>query len=148
MSDEIISALEQDISLAAASDLRVLITGGDGAVMTLIACLIHQRSQRACEPFIVADAAEIGTSPTRVRQSLTDNVAKASNGTLLIQRIDESPAVVRDTLLRAIETTKSTNARLITTARHDLFDRVRAGQFPHELYYRLNLFHLRLESVL
>ncbi len=147
---EAMAKLEQDISFAAQSDARVLVTGDSGAGKKYVAQLIHQRSQRGDGPFIVVNGEDLTAArperEDRPAPRLGDSLLQASNGTLFIQEIERIPAAIQKELLRAVEIAPGRNVRVITATSCDLFELVQANQFSSDLFYRLNLIHLVLPT--
>jgi DNA-binding NtrC family response regulator len=144
---EAMTKLEQDISFAAKSDARVLVSGDSGAGKKFVAQLIHQRSQRAAGPFVMVNGQDFTTSrPGESKPRLGDSLLEASNGTLYIQEVDRMPTAIQKELLRVVEIAAVRNVRVITATGCDLFEQVQLERFSSDLFYRLNLIHLVLPS--
>ncbi|MCM3878673.1 MAG: sigma 54-interacting transcriptional regulator [Vicinamibacterales bacterium] len=126
--------LEEDIRSASQIDARVMMTGESGVGKSFAANLIHQLSQRRRAPFVVVNGAD----------AVEGCLQTARNGTLLIQEIDGISASGQADLLRLLDkaTANGTNVRLMTATNVHLFDRVQAGLFREDLFYRLNVVHL------
>lgn len=142
------------------TDATVLIQGETGVGKEAVARALHALSPRAAAPFVVFDCA----SPNRelveselfghVRGAFTGAVvdrdgafARAGEGTLCLDALDDMPADLQPRLLRALEArefspvgsnqVRQVNARVLATSRRDLLAEVRAGRFREDLYYRV-----------
>ena len=143
--------LEEDIACAVDCDASVMISGESGAGKTFAARAIHQRSRRRSGPFIIANWPDITERrhPSRSR-SETDRPFKEwfanadGNGTLLIDDIGKMAPVLQLELLRFTDRATRPELRLMTTAGTDLFARVQGNQFRSDLFYRLNVMHLKV----
>jgi transcriptional regulator with GAF, ATPase, and Fis domain len=160
--------LEHEIDIAARSDARVLITGETGVGKDLLARLIHQRSQRRLAPLATVNCA--GLTDTLVeselfghmRGSFTDAyrdkagiLESAPNGTVFLDEVGEMSPRMQASLLRFLETgeiqrvggtstASRVNVRIIAATNRDLYAAVGAGTFRQDLYYRLDVIHLRV----
>jgi len=74
-------------------------------------------------------------------------VAAAAGGSVLISAVEEMPPAVQDTLIELLAGPEfsrgtSTGVRLISGTTVSLLDRIAAGTFSEQLFYRLNIIHL------
>src|SRR4051812_14650295 len=160
-----------DIGSAAQSDAKVLITGETGAGKEVVARAVHQRSGRATGPFVVINCAGVPDSLLEseffghTRGSFTgafrDNpglLRQADRGTVFLDEVGEMSLRMQALLLRFLETgevqtvggttTKPpVDARVITATNRDLLEAVAAREFRQDLYYRLNVFHVRVPAL-
>jgi transcriptional regulator with GAF, ATPase, and Fis domain len=161
-----ISALEDEINVAAQSDAKVLITGETGVGKELVARLIHQRSRRASAPLITLNCA--GLPDTLLESELFGHVRgsftgayrdkpglleMAPHGTVFLDEVGETSARMQAVLLRFLESGETrrvgadrasavVDTRLITATNRDLTAKVRSGGFREDLYFRLNVIRL------
>ena len=158
--------LEQ-VAKVAATDATVLILGETGTGKELIARAIHSMSKRQGNAFIKMNCAAI---PSGLLESelfghekgaFTGAVSKkigrlelADQGTLFLDEVGEIPMALQPKLLRVLQDqeferlgstrTLKINFRLIAATNRDFSQGVQAGQFRSDLYYRLNVFPLRV----
>jgi two-component system, NtrC family, response regulator PilR len=151
----------------AASNAPVYIFGESGSGKERAARLIHALSRRANGPFI---AVNCGAIPEALMESEffghrkgaftgadRDHIGffqAAEGGTLFLDEIAELPLLMQVKLLRAIQEKSvrrlgsteevPVNIRLLCATHQPLQDRVNAGLFRHDLYYRINVIQLDL----
>ncbi len=146
----------------------VLITGESGVGKEHVALQLHQLASRGAEqPFVAVNCGAITetlmeaelfgfekgafTGALRTRKGLFE---QAHGGTLFLDEIGDMPLAMQVKLLRAIqerrvvrvggETTIAVDLRIICATNHDLRARVEAGTFREDLFYRINVIHLRI----
>ena len=151
------------ISHVAASDATILVTGESGVGKEVIADEIYRNSKRNKAPFIKINCASI---PAQLLESELFGYEKgafsganvkgkpglfelANNGTLLLDEIGDMPMDLQVKLLRAIQSQEITriggtkpiklNIRFIALTNSDLKEKIKAGSFRQDLYYRLNV---------
>lgn len=148
--------LENDMACAIQVDARVMISGESGAGKKFVAHLIHQRSRRGPDPFVIANGQDLAESLAQSShgaesdQPFTHGLLKTrKNGTLLIDEIQKMPVPMQLQLLQFIESemTNGSDLRLMTTTSTDVFERVQSNQFRNDLFYRLNLIHLMMPAL-
>ena len=170
MADErrAISETAMAIDLAARSDVRVLITGETGSGNELIARLIHQRSVRAAAPFVTVSCAGVpereleselfghtGNGTGRVRLARTRHIDRAQCGTIFLEGVAGISPRIQGRLFKLLETVdlqptdanlshRTRNVRFMTATSPGLYAHVVAGEFREDLYYRLNVIHVRV----
>ena len=157
-----------DIETAARSSAKVLITGETGVGKEVVAALIYRASARAGRQFASVNCAGIPETLLEtelfghVRGSFTDAqrdraglLETVHGGTLLLDEVGEMSLRMQAMLLRFLETGEvqrvgSANAgrrvdvRVITATNRHLPDRIAAGQFREDLYYRLNVLQISI----
>ena len=163
-----IEAVNLDIESAARSDAKVLITGETGTGKEVAARLVHERSRRQSAPFVTINCAGVPDSLLEseffghVRGSFTgayrDNpglLRQGDGGTVFLDEIGEMTLRMQALLLRFLETGeiqpvggtvngRRVNVRIVAATNRDLSEAVSASEFREDLFYRLNVLHLRL----
>ncbi|WP_262694813.1 sigma-54-dependent transcriptional regulator FlbD [Kordiimonas aquimaris] len=151
----------------APSEASVLITGESGTGKEVMARFVHQKSHRTNKPFVAVNCAAI---PENLLESelfghekgaFTGAVARrigkfeeADGGTLLLDEISEMDVRLQAKLLRAIQERQidrvggskpvNVDIRIIATSNRNLQDAVKDGDFREDLFFRLNVFNLRV----
>jgi formate hydrogenlyase transcriptional activator len=162
-------ALDQ-VAIVAASDATVLILGETGTGKGLIARAIHRTSKRKGQSFVTLNCAAI---PTGLLESelfghekgaFTGAVSQkigrlelADKGTLFLDEIGEIPLELQPKLLRVLQDheferlggtrTIKVDLRLIAATNRDLARSVSEKEFRSDLFYRLNVFPIRMPSL-
>jgi formate hydrogenlyase transcriptional activator len=157
----------EGIEQVATTDSTVLVLGETGTGKELVARALHRRSPRARGKLVKVNCAAI--PPTLLaselfgheRGAFTGAVERrqgrfeqANGGTLFLDEIGELPMETQVMLLRVLQEreferlggsqTVRVDVRVITATNRDLAEEVRAGRFRSDLYYRLNVFPIRL----
>ena len=155
------------IALAAMSDACVLLMGESGTGKELAARAIHQYSHRSQGPFVPVNVAALNPSLAEselfghVKGSFTGAdyarigyLQQADGGTLFLDEVADIPMTLQVKLLRCLENgevtpvgssaAQRTDFRLICATHQDLQQRIAAGEFRHDLYFRLSAFQIDL----
>jgi formate hydrogenlyase transcriptional activator len=158
-----LEAVEQ----VAATDATVLISGETGTGKELIAKAIHQRSLRANGLLVKFNCAAIPETLLasdlfgHERGAFTGAIERrkgrfeqANGGTLFLDEIGELPPELQVMLLRVLQEREferlggndpiRVDVRIVAATNRDLMEDVRDGRFRGDLFYRLNVFPLRL----
>jgi two-component system response regulator FlrC len=151
----------------ATTNATVLLTGESGVGKDVFARQVHARSPRAAKPYIAINCAAIPETLLEStlfgfeRGAFTGAVKpqegkfeSANGGTLFLDEIGELPIELQAKLLRVIQdrvverigSTKSqeVDVRIIAATNRDLMERVSAGKFREDLYYRLAVFPIAI----
>lgn len=135
--------LEPDVNCAAAIGVPVLITA-DNDMAEWIARVIHERSQRKSEAFVVYHPGR-GDQLGLLKGLM--NGTGPGRGTLFVADVGktdpEVQAFLRDTLA-APQPDLNAPFRIMAGTSGWLFDQMERGQFDHFLFYRLNKIHIRV----
>ncbi len=158
------------VEQAAPTAASVLITGESGTGKELVAQTIHRLSPRANAPFIAINCAAIPetlleseifghekgafTGASDRRQGCFE---LADRGTLFLDEIGEMTPATQVKLLRVLQertfrrlggrTEQSVDVRVIAATNVDPLEAVAKGRLREDLYYRLNVFALRLPTL-
>jgi DNA-binding NtrC family response regulator len=129
----------------------MLITADSGAVVERIARRIHAASDRAALPFVQIAAAALPLDPAALTERCASLLDAACGGTALLTDVEQTPAIVQDTLIDTLTRLQAARerrcgVRLIAGTTTALYERVAAGTFSERLFYRLNSIHVRATS--
>jgi transcriptional regulator with PAS, ATPase and Fis domain len=160
--------LREDIRAAARTDAKVLITGESGVGKEIVSRLVHAAGARAAYPLVTVNCAAItetlleselfGHSRGSFTGAYKDRAGvleMAHRGTVFMDEIGETSPRMQSLLLRFLEngeiqrigTTRANarvDVRVIAATNRDLLQGVIAKTFREDLYYRLNVIHMRV----
>ena len=160
--------VQQEVEYAARSDAKVLITGASGVGKEVVAHLIHARSRRRHAPLLTINCAAMPDTLLEselfghARGSFTDAYRDkrglfeaANSGTVFMDEVGEMSLRMQALLLRFLETGEiqrvgdernrvNANVRVIAATNRRLPERIQAGEFREDLYYRLNVIHITI----
>src|SRR5262245_19384901 len=151
----------EQLAIAAAHDLTVLLTGEPSTGKTFLARLIHYCSSRKNGPLTVVSCGALALNLieselfghvkgafTGATENRIGKFALAGAGTLLLEEVDTLGLEQQAKLLRVVESgyydpvgcheTQVCRARLIVASNVDLESATAAGEFREDLWYRLN----------
>jgi formate hydrogenlyase transcriptional activator len=155
------------VNTVAPSDSTVLLLGETGTGKELIARAIHEHSRRQNRTFVKLNCAAI---PTGLLESelfghekgaftgaISQKIGRlelADHGTLFLDEVGDIPTEIQPKLLRALQEreferlgsthTRKVNVRLIAATNRDLEKMIADREFRSDLYYRLNVFPIRI----
>lgn len=164
---EAILAVGRAIDEVAQSEVTVLIEGESGTGKELVARSIHLRSLRKEGAFVTVNCAalpeqlleselfgHVKGAFTGAISSRSGRFQKAEGGTLFLDEIGDLSPKGQGDLLRVIEEgvfqrvgsseVERANVRLIAATNKNLEESVRQGRFREDLFYRLNVFPIRV----
>lgn len=155
------------IDKAANSKVSVLLLGETGVGKEVIARSVHLRSERAEKPFIAINCAAIPPdlieaelfgvekgAYTGASQTRAGRFERAHGGTIFLDEVAELTPRAQATLLRVLQEgelervgdsrTRKIDVRVIAATNESLADAVEAGKFRADLFYRLNVFPVKI----
>lgn len=151
------------IGRAAASDLPILLRGETGTGKEMLAGFIHASSNRDGKPFVIQNCAALPealleselfghvkgafTGATVTKPGL---VHEAHGGTLFLDEIGDMPLNLQPKVLRLLQEgevrrvgatrPEYVDVRIVAATNADLEEKMTAGEFRRDLFYRLNVF--------
>ncbi len=157
----------EDLRQVAATNASVLILGETGTGKELVARAVHDLSPRQSKPLVKVNCGAIPASLieselfghekgafTGATGRREGRFAMADGGTIFLDEVGEIPPDLQVKLLRVLQEgefeavggdrTRSVDVRVIAATNRDLEAMIREGKFRQDLYYRLNVFPLRI----
>lgn len=164
---DVMETLYREIRQVAGSEATVLLTGETGTGKERAARAIHDLSGRAEGPFVAVNCAALAegvleselfghqrgafTGAVEDREGL---IRSAEGGTLFLDEIGDVSPAVQKRLLRVLQEREvvpvggsratPVDVRLVAATHRDLPARVAEGSFREDLFFRINVFHIRL----
>ena len=169
-SSEALRQVLAQVSKVAPTDSTVLILGETGTGKELIARAIHNRSKRSARAFIRVNCAAISPSLiaselfghekgsfTGALQRHLGRFESADGGTIFLDEVGDLPPETQVALLRVLQErefervggnqTVSVDVRVLAATNRDLSAAVAEGTFRQDLFYRLNVFPIRIPAL-
>ena len=155
------------IEMVAPTDATVLVLGETGTGKELIAQELHRRGRRKDKPLARVNCASIpkelyeseffGHARGAFTGAVKDRIGRfeaAAGGTLFLDEVGEIPLELQGKLLRVLqekcyervgeEKTRCADVRIVAATNRDLKKEVAASRFREDLYYRLNVFPIKV----
>ena len=154
----------------AATETTVLLLGESGTGKEVVARFLHRASPRSNGPFIALNCAALPEqlleaelfgyergAYTGATQSKPGQLELAAGGTLFLDEVGEMSPSAQAKFLRVLQEREfqrlggtrvlRTDARIVAATNRDLQRAIANGQFREDLYYRLNVFAIRLPAL-
>ncbi|KGO86513.1 Fis family transcriptional regulator [Flavobacterium rivuli WB 3.3-2 = DSM 21788] len=167
---EPINHIKQIIEKVAPTDARVLITGPNGTGKELVAHWLHEKSERAPQPFIEVNCAAIpselieselfGHVKGAFTSAVKDRAGKfeaADKGTIFLDEIGDMSMSAQAKVLRALQENMiqrvgaekdiRVDVRVIAATNKDLKKEIAEGRFREDLYHRLAVILVKVPAL-
>jgi transcriptional regulator with GAF, ATPase, and Fis domain len=154
----------------AATETTVLLLGESGTGKEVLARFVHRGSPRKAGPFIALNCAALPEqlleaelfgyergAYTGATHSKPGQLEQAAGGTLFLDEVAEMSPSAQAKFLRVLQEREfqrlggtrvlRTDARVVAATNRDLQKAIANGQFREDLYYRLNVFAIRLPAL-
>ena len=158
------------IDKVAATDARVLITGGNGTGKELVAHWLHEKSDRAKAPMIEVNCAAIPSelieselfghvkgSFTGANKDRAGKFESANGGTIFLDEIGDMSLSAQAKVLRALQESRisrvgsdkdiKVNVRVIAATNKNLMVEIAEGRFREDLYHRLAVILIKVPAL-
>ena len=158
------------IDKVAATDARVLITGGNGTGKELVAHWLHEKSDRAKAPMIEVNCAAIPSelieselfghvkgSFTGANKDRAGKFESANGGTIFLDEIGDMSLSAQAKVLRALQESRisrvgsdkdiKVNVRVIAATNKNLMEEIAEGRFREDLYHRLAVILIKVPTL-
>jgi DNA-binding NtrC family response regulator len=155
------------IATVARTDVDVALYGETGTGKELAAREVHESSHRSARPFVVVDCAALpepllenelfgheAGAYTGANHPAAGLLAEADGGTVFIDEIGDMPVALQSKLLRFLQTKEfrrvggsrqtRVDVRVVAATNRELEAEVAKGRFRQDLFYRINVFPIRL----
>jgi len=159
--------LVHKVERVARTDTSVLLLGESGSGKEVMARFLHQRSLRAEKAFVAINCAAIPSSLleatlfghekgafTGAIKAQSGKFELAQGGTIFLDEIGEMPLELQSKMLRVLQErqvervgshlTIALDVRVVAATNQDLAKRVANGQFREDLFYRINVFPIKI----
>ena len=166
----VFQAMLAQIKLVSETDSTVLILGENGTGKELVARNLHRLSKRSNQAFIKVNCSAFTPSLleselfghergafTGANERRKGRFELADKGTLFLDEVAELPLEAQSKLLRVLQeqefervggsTTLKVNIRVLAATNRDLWQMVQKGTFRIDLYYRLNVFPIKVPAL-
>ncbi len=165
-----IQAVKELIEKVAPTDARVLITGSNGTGKELVARWLHEKSNRAEQPFVEVNCAAIpselieselfghekGAFTSAIKQR-KGKFEQADGGTIFLDEIGDMSLAAQAKVLRALQENVISrvgsdkdikiDVRVLAATNKNLQKEIQAGNFREDLYHRLSVILIHVPSL-
>jgi len=164
---EYMEGVKDFVNIVAPSEAHIIIEGESGSGKEVLAQVIHNSSERRKEPFVVVNCSAIPSelfesiffghekgSFTNAYRTHIGKFELADKGTLFLDEIAELPLDMQVKLLRVLEEKRieriggradiAVDVRIVAATNKDIMNEVRLSRFRRDLFYRLNVFRVKL----
>ncbi|WP_299018033.1 sigma-54 dependent transcriptional regulator [uncultured Photobacterium sp.] len=153
-----IKQLRDMVRRVALTEVNVFLTGENGTGKELIAKSIHNLSKRKNAPFVTVNCGSLSIDDDKMAfldRTQTQEDGSYFNGTILLDNVEELSKELQDELLSylqvpagdSLDEDSASDVRIIASSSADLEVAVTNGEFSKELYYRLNVFHIKVPTL-
>ncbi len=165
--DEAMALVFHQVEAVAGTDYSVVINGESGTGKEMLARVIHKLSNRSQEPFYAVNMASFSKTIFEdeffghAKGAYTDAAYEkigffeaANGGTLFLDEITELDPSLQGKLLRVIEERelyrlgsteiRNVDVRIIAASNKDINDEILKGKFRADLYYRINMYNIKV----
>ncbi|HBF88448.1 MAG TPA: response regulator [Bacteroidales bacterium] len=165
-----INHIKDMIDKVAPTDARVLIAGDNGSGKELVARWIHEKSNRAANPFVEVNCAAIPSELieselfghekgafTSAHKQRAGKFEQANEGTLFLDEIGDMSLSAQAKVLRALQEHKisrvgsdkdiSVNVRVVAATNKNLKKEIEENRFREDLYHRLSVILIKVPSL-
>lgn len=165
-----IRLVKETIEKVAPTDARVLITGPNGTGKELVAHWLHQKSNRASEPFVAVNCAAIPSELieselfghekgafTSAHKQRSGKFEQAQGGTLFLDEIGDMSLSAQSKVLRALQESLinrvgsdkdiKVDVRVLAATNKDLKKEIENSKFREDLYHRLSVILIQVPAL-
>jgi len=162
--------VKEMIDRVASTDARVLITGENGTGKELVARWLHEKSERAENPFVEVNCAAIPSELieselfghekgafTSAHKQRKGKFEQANGGTLFLDEIGDMSLSAQSKVLRALQENRITpvgsdkeievNVRIIAATNKNLKEEISENKFREDLYHRLSVILINVPAL-
>jgi two-component system nitrogen regulation response regulator NtrX len=162
--------IKEMIDKVATTDARVLITGKNGTGKELVARWLHEKSNRASQPFIEVNCAAIPSELieselfghekgafTSAHKQRKGKFEQANEGTIFLDEIGDMSLAAQAKVLRALQENVisrvgsdkdiKVNVRILAASNKNLQEEIKESRFREDLYHRLSVIIIQVPSL-
>ncbi len=162
--------IKEMIDKVAPTDARVLITGQNGTGKELVARWLHEKSNRASQPFIEVNCAAIPSELieselfghekgafTSAHKQRKGKFEQANGGTIFLDEIGDMSLAAQAKVLRALQENVisrvgsdkdiKVDVRILAATNKNLQDEIKESHFREDLYHRLSVIIIQVPSL-